>query len=125
MNTEASVSSEELFVPGDVIWQWVYNKPKFKKLKDGTKVPNTTRKRIGYVCAAKTDTGFITFGWSKCAAHDNFDITRAREIAYGRLMIGTNKAMPAVFKSFMPEFELRCMKYFQTDSISDYEFFVN
>jgi hypothetical protein len=114
-----------LFIPGDVICQWVYNKPKFKKLKDGTKVPNTTRRRIGYICAAKDEQGYINIGWSKCASHDSFDFDLARNIAYGRLMTGTNKAMPSVFKSFLPEFELRSMKYFQTDLVQEYEFFVN
>ena len=125
MTTETSHEPEGLFVPGDVICQWVYNKPKFRKLKDGTKVPNTTRKRIGYIVAAKDEQGVINFGWSKCASHDNFDMNLAREIAYGRLMTGSNKAIPSVFKSFLPEFELRSMKYFQTDLVQEYEFFVN
>lgn len=126
MNSESIVhESEGLFIPGDVICQWVYNKPKVKTLKDGTKVPNTTRKRIGYICAAKDDAGYINIGWSKCASYDTFDQYRAREIAYGRLMAGTNKAMPSVFKSFMPEFEFRCKKYFQSDLVCEYEFFVN
>lgn len=108
-------STSDLFVPGEVICQWVYNKPKGKD--------NTTRKRVGYVVAAKDDNGVIEIGWSKCSQHDNFDLELAREIAYGRLMAGSNAMFPAAFKAFMPEFVLRCKKYFRSNEVIEYKFY--
>lgn len=107
--------TSDLFVPGEVICQWVYNKSKGKD--------NTTRKRVGYVVAAKDDNNVIEIGWSKCSQHDNFDLDLAREIAYGRLMTGSNATFPAAFKAFMPEFILRCKKYFRSDEVIDFKFY--
>jgi len=101
----------------DSICQWVYNAPKRKK--NGK--PNTNRKKIGFVVAEKVD-GVINFGWSKCASHDKFDQDLARQIAYGRLIEGTNTPMPSVFKKFMPEFIIRCMKYYQVNTIQAIDF---
>lgn len=112
-----STSNSNLFVPGDVICQWVYNKSKGKD--------NTSRKRVGYIVAAKDEDGIITFGWSKCSQHDDFDLDLAREIAYGRLMTGSNATFPAAFKAFMPEFILRCKKYFRSDEVQPVTFFDN
>lgn len=126
MNTELLKPEDALFVPGDTICQWVYNKPKYKKMKKGGKfvtVPETKRRKIGYVVAAKNESGVIEVGWSRCASHDVFDADLARHIAYGRLMTGTNTDLPATFKDFMPEFVLRCKKYFQTDEVAPYQFF--
>ena len=117
----ASVNSDRFpYITDDTISQWVYNVPKFTK---SGKV-NHNRRRIGYIVADKTEDGFIAFGWSKCSNVDSFDANRAREIAYGRLSSGTNTAMPATFKHFMPEFLLRCMKYFQVNRIQEFDFYV-
>ena len=117
MNTEP----ESLFVPGDTICQWVYNKPKYKK--NGQ--PETRRRKIGYIVAGKTDAGVIQIGWSKCASHDSFNTQLAREIAFGRLMAGSNTPFPGIFKGLLPEFILRCKKYFQTDNVEDCEVYTN
>ena len=98
----------------DTICQWLYNKPKHK---------NIHRKRIGYIVATKEVNGMITFGWSKCASRDSFDFDLAKEIAYGRLEAGTNTPFPSCFKKFMPEFVLRCKKYFQSDLVQEVEFY--
>ena len=120
-NTDSVTTSSNLFCPGDTICQWVYNKPKYKK--NGQ--PETHRRKIGYVVAGKDETGVIRIGWSKCASHDAFNAQLAREIAFGRLMAGTNTPFPGIFKTFLPEFILRGMKYFQTDKVEDCEVYTN
>lgn len=105
------------YITDDTICQWVYNKPKGYN--------NTHRRKIGYIVAGKDENGMIELGWSKCASHDTFDSDLAREIAYGRLSSGTNKPLPAAFKTFMPEFVLRCKKYFQSNDIQDITFYDN
>ena len=102
----------------DSICQWVYSGPKFN---NNGKV-NRKRKRIGLVVAEKLD-GVIHLGWSKCSSHDKFDLERAREIAYGRLITGTNMALPASFKHFMPDFILRCKKYYKVDEVVDFSIY--
>ena len=99
----------------DFICQWVYNKRKG--------LDNTHRHRIGYIIAGKTEDGTIVFGWSKCSRYDSFDLERAREIACGRLYKGSDSPLPESFRNFMPEFLLRCAKYFQTDKIQEFAFY--
>jgi hypothetical protein len=120
-NPDFVVTSSNLFCPGDTICQWLYNKPKYKK--NGQ--PETRRRKIGYIVAGKDEAGVIQLGWSKCASHDSFNAQLAREIAFGRLMAGTNTPFPGIFKNFMPEFTLRCKKYFQTDLVQETEFYTN
>lgn len=95
----------------DTICQWLYNKGKYTK--EGK--PNTNRVKIGYIVAAKDADGVIGFGWSKCAIYDDFNPERAKRIAYGRLLAGTNTPLPHSFNPIMGEFVLRCKKYFQSD----------
>lgn len=113
------VTDSSLFCPTDTICQWLYNKPKYNK----SGKPNYHRKKIGFIVSGKDEHGVIHMGWSKCASHDAFDVQLAREIAFGRLMTGTNSAFPGVYKNFLPEFVLRCKKYFQTDMVQDIEFY--
>ena len=120
-NPDFVVTSSNLFCPGDAICQWVYNKPKYKK----SGKPETRRKKIGYVVAGKDDEGTIFIGWSKCTAHDAFNTQLAKEIAFGRLMTGTDTPLPAAFKNFLPDFILRCKKYFQSDVIRESDFYHN
>ena len=116
-NLETSVlkSLNSDFAEPDLICQWVYNKP-----KSGD---NTNRRKVGYIVAGKTEDGVIVFGWSKCSNYDLFNLERAREIAYGRLETGSNSPLPESFREFMPEFLLRCSKYFQSNQIQEFEFF--
>lgn len=107
------------YITDDTISQWVYNTPKYTKSGE----INRNRRRVGYIVAGKSDEGVIMFGWSKCSKADDFKADLAREIAYGRLSTGTDTAMPATFKHFMPEFLHRCMKYFQVDKIAEFEFY--
>jgi hypothetical protein len=118
MNPESNTPVPEMVpFPTDTIVQWVYNKPKGKN--------NTHRRRIGYVIAAKDADGLINIGWSKCASHDAFDLDLARQIAFGRLVTGTDTPLPACFKKFMPEFILRCKKYFQSNAVQEIQFYIN
>jgi len=119
-STPNTVPSQKL----DTICQWIYNGPKYKEITliDNTKgmVPNRNRKKVGFVVATKDADGVIHIGWSKQHHADKvFDITRARSVAYGRLETGTNTPIPDSFRKFMPEFLLRCMKYFQSDVVQD------
>ena len=103
----------------DTICQWVYNSSKFKK--NGK--PNTHRRRIGLVVAEKVD-GIIRFGWSKCSSNDKFNLDLAREIAYGRLITGTDSPLPASFKNFLPDFIMRCKKYYRVDEVMPFDVYV-
>jgi len=114
MNTSSAITYHNTYFK-DSICQWVYSGPKFT----GSGKVNRKRKRIGLVVAEKLD-GVIHLGWSKCSSHDQFDLERAREIAYGRLITGTNSELPASFKHFMPDFILRCKKYYKVDVVAPF-----
>ena len=104
----------------DTIWQWVYNKSKHDK---HGKI-RLNRRKIGFIIAGKDENGVINFGWSKCHfGYNKFDLERAKVIATGRLNVGTDDPVPESFRKFMPEFLLRCSKYFQTDLVQEYFFY--
>ncbi len=102
------------FKPTDIICQWLYSKPKYDK--QGNTNPN--RRRVGYLVATKID-GIIYVGWSKCSPYDEFNETLARKIAFGRLTSKSTLYVPKNFKHVIPEFLLRCMKYFQTNKVQE------
>jgi hypothetical protein len=75
-------------------------------------IRNSKGQRIGVLLAFKKDEHELAIGWSKCNKLDQFDRTRAVEIAIGRALRGTAALPPRVVVKKLKEFEDRAKRYF-------------
>jgi hypothetical protein len=77
-------------------------------------VRNKNHEPRGVLVAIKSPDGY-NIGYSLCSKYDRFEKKMALKIALGRAIVGDSSTVPYVISKALPQFLMRCQRYYKTN----------